>query len=245
MDIKVILLPKIFYNNSNDEIKNDPLQNICIDEINAINLSLKLGKKNKNTRISAISFDLQGEKPLRQALSYGIDDAYIIKSNFKDKPTVNTVAEILATVLASMKYDLILLPEASFEGFGQGIASLLAKQLKLNLVSFVSHVSIKDDELKIISDYGDDYYYLKSSLPIILTVSQKVEENKAIFLSDILASYDIIINEVKIDKEIIPDYFKIINTFNQPIKKENKIFDDTKDSLKTIVNILKDKALLK
>ena len=121
-----------------------------------------------------------GEENSRQALQHclamGVDRAVLVTDPLVQSPDGHTYAIILAALLRTMEYDLILCGRESIDtGDGQ-VPSRLAQILDLPQINVVSRLEIANGNVKATRDIEGGSEHVESSRPCVISVQKGINE---------------------------------------------------------------------
>jgi electron transfer flavoprotein beta subunit len=120
----------------------------------------------------------QAESALREAVSLGADEAYLVSDRaFAGSDTWSTAYTLAAAIRNLGDTDLILCGKQAIDGDTAQVGPSLADQLDIPFVAFVRKVrSITDTELVVERVFEEGYEVVQSPLPALVTVVKEINE---------------------------------------------------------------------
>jgi electron transfer flavoprotein beta subunit len=172
-----------------DKIKLDPVKKTIVREgiesvinsvdLHAIELALCI-KEQYGARIVLVSMGPPGaQTQLREGLSYGCDEAYLISDRAFGGADSLATSYTLAKGLSKIgSFDLVLLGNASEDGATAHVPSQLGEMLNLPHITDVTALEIPDEKsVSVKKEAGGAVYKYKVTLPAVFGVAKKL--NKA------------------------------------------------------------------
>ncbi len=120
----------------------------------------------------------QAETALREAVSLGADEAYLVSDRaFAGSDTWSTAYTLAAAIRNLGDTDLILCGKQAIDGDTAQVGPSLADQLDIPFVAFVRKVrTITDTELVVERVFEEGYEVVQSPLPALITVVKEINE---------------------------------------------------------------------
>jgi electron transfer flavoprotein beta subunit len=120
----------------------------------------------------------QAESALREAVSLGADEAYLVSDRaFAGSDTWSTAYTLAPAIRNLGDTDLILCGKQAIDGDTAQVGPSLADQLDIPFVAFVRKVrSITDTELVVERVFEEGYEVVQSPLPALVTVVKEINE---------------------------------------------------------------------
>jgi electron transfer flavoprotein beta subunit len=183
------------------EVEIDPETNTLIrtgipviinpDDKSGIEAALKLRDISPDSTVTVVSMGpLQSEMALREALSMGCDEAYLITARqFSGSDTLAT-STIISAGLKKIGFDLIITGRQAIDGDTAQVGPQIAEHLHIPHASYVEAVS-KDSEsgsLIVLRQFEDRYHKLKIKLPCLFTVIKEFATPRYMTVSGIVSS---------------------------------------------------------
>jgi len=192
--------------------------------------------------------DEASEKQLRTALAMGADKAILINTEEDlDEGDQYTTAKILATYFMDKEIDLILAGNVAIDEASGQVGPRLATSLDIPYVTTIVGLEIEGTNVKIEKDVEGDIEIIESSLPILVTCQQGLNEPRYPSLPGIMKSRskpleEIEIDDLALDEEDVKAKTKTIDMFLQPEKSAGKMLEgEPKEQVKELVSLLKNK----
>jgi electron transfer flavoprotein beta subunit len=120
----------------------------------------------------------QAESALREAVSLGADEAYLVSDRaFAGSDTWSTAYTLAAAVRKLGDIDLILCGKQAIDGDTAQVGPSLADQLGIPFIAFVRKVrDISDAGLVVERVFEEGYEVVQTPLPALLTVVKEINE---------------------------------------------------------------------
>lgn len=120
----------------------------------------------------------QAETALREAVSLGADEAYLVSDRaFAGSDTWSTAYTLAAAIRNLGDTDLILCGKQAIDGDTAQVGPSLADQLDIPFVAFVRKVrTITDTDLVVERVFEEGYEVVQSPLPALITVVKEINE---------------------------------------------------------------------
>ncbi|MDR0915151.1 MAG: electron transfer flavoprotein subunit beta/FixA family protein [Endomicrobium sp.] len=219
---------------------------ICIKHIHNIGINyfdlyaleegVQLKEQNQdNSKVIVFTMGPRGsESTLRTAISKGADEAYLLTDDkfFKGSDTIAT-SYILATAIKLLvgQYKIIICGKKTYDSGTEQVGPAIATMLNIPHVSYVREIkSINQRRLTVERVVDDGYETIRSSLPVLLTVTNGVHKPRiASIKSKLLArkanikifnAYDLDINTSKIGLYGSPTQVVSLYTKKKKLKKK-------------------------
>ena len=117
------------------------------------------------------------EKQLRTALAMGADEAVLINTEDDlDELDQNAAAYLLAEYLKDKDADLILTGNVAIDGGSGQVGPRVADLLDINYVTTITKLEIDGTTAKIVRDIEGDSEVIETSLPLLVTAQQGLNE---------------------------------------------------------------------
>src|SRR5699024_7099045 len=144
--------------------------------------------------------DEEAEKQLRTALAMGADKAVLINTEDDlDEMDEFTVAKILAEYLKEQDVDLILGGNVAVDGGSGQVGPRVAEMLGINYVTTITKLAIDGTDVEIVRDVEGDSEVIKTSLPLLVTAQQGLNEPRYPSLPGIMKAKKKPLEELEID----------------------------------------------
>lgn len=189
------------------------------------------------------------EKQLRTALAMGADKAVLINTEDDlDEMDEFTSAKIIAEYLKDKEADLILAGNVAIDGGSGQVGPRVAELLGINCVTTITNLEISGTSVKIIRDVEGDSETIETSLPLLVTAQQGLNEPRYPSLPGIMKAKKKPLEELELDdldleEEDVEAKTQTIEIYLPPQKAAGRILEgDTSDQVKELVNLLKTEA---
>ncbi|WP_423407600.1 electron transfer flavoprotein subunit beta/FixA family protein [Heyndrickxia sp. MSNUG] len=191
----------------------------------------------------------EAEKQLRTALAMGADKAVLI--NIEDDVENGdqfTTAKILAEYLKDKEADLILGGNVAIDGGSGQVAPRVADQLGIPYVTTITKLEINGSTATITRDVEGDSEVIETSLPVLVTAQQGLNEPRYPSLPGIMKAKKKPLDELELDdldleEDDVEAKTKTIEIYLPPKKEAGKVLQgDLADQVKELVSLLHTEA---
>ncbi|MGG6430988.1 electron transfer flavoprotein subunit beta/FixA family protein [Anoxybacillus sp. D401a] len=189
------------------------------------------------------------EKELRTALAMGADKAVLI--NIEDDVENRdqyTTAKVLAEYLKDKQADLILAGNVAIDGGSGQVGPRVAEWLGIPYVTTITKLEIDGTNVKVVRDVEGDEEVVETSLPLLVTAQQGLNEPRYPSLPGIMKAKKKPLEELELDdldleEDDVEAKTKTIEIFLPPKKEEGKILQgDISEQVKELVSLLHTEA---
>lgn len=189
------------------------------------------------------------EKELRTALAMGADKAVLI--NIEDDVENRdqyTTAKVLAEYLKDKEADLILAGNVAIDGGSGQVGPRVAELLGIPYVTTITKLEINGTNVKVVRDVEGDEEVIETSLPLLVTAQQGLNEPRYPSLPGIMKAKKKPLEELELDdldleEEDVEAKTKTIEIFLPPKKEAGKILQgDISEQVKELVSLLHTEA---
>lgn len=189
------------------------------------------------------------EKQLRTALAMGADKAVLI--NIEDDVEDGdqyTTAKVLAEYLKDKEADLIIGGNVAIDGGSGQVAPRVAEMLGIPYVTTITKIEIDGSKVTIVRDVEGDSEVLETSLPLLVTAQQGLNEPRYPSLPGIMKAKkkpldELELDDLDLDEDDVEAKTKTIEIFLPEQKKAGKILEgEIADQVKELVNLLRNEA---
>ncbi|MBB5354759.1 MULTISPECIES: electron transfer flavoprotein subunit beta/FixA family protein [Anoxybacillus] len=189
------------------------------------------------------------EKELRTALAMGADKAVLI--NIEDDVENRdqyTTAKVLAEYLKDKEADLILAGNVAIDGGSGQVGPRVAELLGIPYVTTITKLEIDGTNVKAVRDVEGDEEVIETSLPLLVTAQQGLNEPRYPSLPGIMKAKKKPLEELELDdldleEDDVEAKTKTIEIFLPPKKEAGKILQgDIADQVKELVSLLHTEA---
>ncbi len=189
------------------EVKINPITNTLIREgvpsiinpydLHAIEAALQI-KESKGGKVTVITMGPpQAEEALREAISMGADDAYLISDRAFAGSDTWATAYTLSKAIERLGFDIILCGKQAIDGDTAQVGPEIAEFLDIPHIAYVKKIEIiGDDFITVFRLMDDGYDVVESSLPVLLTVVKELNIPRLPSLRGKMAAKKAIINKM-------------------------------------------------
>ncbi|MEG0437694.1 electron transfer flavoprotein subunit beta/FixA family protein [Solibacillus cecembensis] len=189
------------------------------------------------------------EKQLRTALAMGADEAVLINTEDDlDELDQYSAAYILAEYLKDKEADLIIAGNVAIDGGSGQVGPRLADLLGINYVTTITSLEIEGTTAKIVRDIEGDAEILETSLPLLVTAQQGLNEPRYPSLPGIMKAKkkplaELELDDLDIDEDDVAVKIETIEIYLPPQKAAGRVLaGDLSDQVKELVSLLHNEA---
>ncbi|MCX7912971.1 MAG: electron transfer flavoprotein subunit beta/FixA family protein [Thermodesulfovibrionales bacterium] len=242
------------------EIKIDPVTNTLIREgvpsiinpydLHAIEAGLQI-KETKGGKVTVITMGPpQAEEALREAISMGVDEAYLISDRAFAGSDTWATSYTLSKAINKLGYDIVICGKQAIDGDTAQVGPEIAEFLDIPHISYVKKIEeIEDSFIRVQRLMDDGYDVVESTIPVLLTVVKELNIPRLPSLRGKMAAKkasiprltkdDLDVKEENIGLKGSPT--KVKNIFAPQFKGERKILQgDLEEQVNELIQILKD-----
>ncbi|MDD1777071.1 MAG: electron transfer flavoprotein subunit beta/FixA family protein [Candidatus Helarchaeota archaeon] len=146
-------------------------------DVNAVEETMRIAEKLENVETIAISMGPpSAEEALKEALTYGLNAAYLLSDKaFAGADTLATAYTLARAIEKIGNYDLILCGKQAIDGDTAQVGPGIAENLNLAQVTNVKKIDFLDEKtLRVESELEDGYKVIEVKLPAVLTVTKEI-----------------------------------------------------------------------
>lgn len=191
--------------------------------------------------------DEEAAKQLRTALAMGADKATLINTEGDvDEMDEFTAATLLAQYLKDKEVDLILAGNVAIDGGSGQVGPRVAELLNINYVTTITELAIDGTDVTIVRDVEGDSERIVTSLPLLVTAQQGLNEPRYPSLPGIMQAKRKPLEELEIDDLDLDDVeakTTTIEIFLPPAKEAGRILQgELQEQVAELVDLLKNEA---
>lgn len=193
--------------------------------------------------------DEEAEKQLRTALAMGADKAVLINTEDDlDEMDEFTVAKVLAGYLEEQDVDLILAGNVAIDGGSGQVGPRVAEMLGINYVTTITKLDIDGTGVDIVRDVEGDSEVIKTSLPLLVTAQQGLNEPRYPSLPGIMKAKkkpleELELDDLDIDEDDVEAKTETVDIFLPAEKEAGRILEgELADQVSELVSLLKNEA---
>ncbi|MDI2588308.1 MULTISPECIES: electron transfer flavoprotein subunit beta/FixA family protein [unclassified Psychrobacillus] len=189
------------------------------------------------------------EKQLRTALAMGADKAVLI--NIEDdveELDQFTAAQIISEYLKDKNPDLILAGNVAIDGGSGQVGPRVAELLGINYVTTITNLEIDGTTVSIKRDVEGDTEVLETSLPLLVTAQQGLNEPRYPSLPGIMKAKkkpleEVELDDLDIDEDDVEAKTETLEIYLPPKKEAGKVLEgELADQVKELVQLLHSEA---
>jgi len=185
------------------------------------------------------------EKQIRTALAMGADKAALIDiEDDLDNYDEFSAAAILAEYLQDKDPDLILAGNVAIDGGSGQVGPRVADILDIPYVTTITKLEIDGEAVKIVRDVEGDSEIIETSLPLLVTAQQGLNDPRYPSLPGIMKAKkkpleELELDDLDLDEDDVEPKTKTVEIFLPPEKEAGRILDgELKDQVKELAGLL-------
>lgn len=190
--------------------------------------------------------DEESEKQLRTALAMGADKAVLINTedDLEDGDAFTTV-KILEAFFEDKEPDLILGGNVAIDEATGQVGPRVADKLGIPYVTTITDLKIDGENVTIEKDVEGDAEIVETSLPVLVTCQQGLNEPRYPSLPGIMKAKkkpleELEIDDLDLDEDELEPKTKTIDIFLPPEKEAGRVLEgDASEQVQELVSILK------
>ncbi|MFC4409848.1 electron transfer flavoprotein subunit beta/FixA family protein [Chungangia koreensis] len=189
------------------------------------------------------------EKQLRTALAMGADKAVLINTE-DDLEELDqfSAAKIVAEYLKDKNPDLILAGNVAIDGGSGQVGPRVAELLGINYVTTITELKISGTTAQIVRDVEGDSESLETSLPLLVTAQQGLNDPRYPSLPGIMKAKkkpleELELDDLDLDEDDVEAKIETVEVFLPPKKEAGRVLSgDLSDQVKELVDLLRKEA---
>ncbi|WP_010099059.1 electron transfer flavoprotein subunit beta/FixA family protein [Ornithinibacillus scapharcae] len=193
--------------------------------------------------------DEDSEKQLRTALAMGADKAVLINTedDLEDGDQFTTT-KILEAFFEDKDVDLILAGNVAIDEASGQVGPRLAERLGINYVTTITRLEIDGNTAKIDKDVEGDVEKIETTLPLLVTCQQGLNEPRYPSLPGIMKAKkkpleELEIDDLDLDEDDLEPKTKTVDIFLPPQKEAGRVLEgEVSDQVKELVSLLRNEA---
>jgi electron transfer flavoprotein beta subunit len=189
----------------------------------------------------------EAESALRSALAMGADQAVLIEN--EDQPLDEySIAKLLAAAIKDREYDIILGGNTSVDNGASQVGPRIAEELGIPHISTITKLEINGGSVKAERDAEGDVEIIESTLPILVTAQQGLNEPRYPSLPGIMKAKKkplerLAIEDLSVSKDDLKAKSETLDHYLPPKKETGRILKgDLQAQVKELVHLLHDEA---
>lgn len=189
--------------------------------------------------------DEESEKQLRTALAMGADKAVLINTEDDlEEGDQYTTAKILAAYFEDKEVDLILAGNVAIDEASGQVGPRLAELLDIPYVTTIVDLEIDGENVKIEKDVEGDIEKIETTLPLLVTCQQGLNEPRYPSLPGIMRAKkkpleELELDDLDLDEDDVEPKTKTVDIFLPEEKEAGRILEgELEDQVKELVSLL-------
>ncbi|GGC93269.1 electron transfer flavoprotein subunit beta [Thalassobacillus devorans] len=191
----------------------------------------------------------ESEKQLRTALAMGADKAVLINTedDLEDGDQFTTV-KILEAFFEGKEADIILAGNVAIDEASGQVGPRLAERLDIPYVTTITSISVDGETVQIERDVEGDVEKVETSLPLLVTCQQGLNEPRYPSLPGIMKAKkkpleELELDDLDLDEGDVEAKTKTVDIFLPPEKEAGKVLEgEIDDQVKELVSLLRNEA---
>jgi electron transfer flavoprotein beta subunit len=191
----------------------------------------------------------EAEKQLRTALAMGADKGVLINTE-DDLETGDeyTTARILAEYLKDKEADLIFAGNVAIDGGSGQVGPRVADLLDIPYVTTITKIQVDGESVSIIRDVEGDSEKIETTLPLLVTAQQGLNEPRYPSLPGIMKAKkkpleELELDDLDLDEDEVEAKTKTIEVYLPPKKEAGRVLEgELQNQVKELVNLLYSEA---
>jgi electron transfer flavoprotein beta subunit len=156
---------------------------------NAVEEAIKIKEKlNANLIVMTVG-GAQASESIREALAMGADEGVILSDQTFEKLDAFGTSKVLAAgIQKAGDVSLVLCGEAAIDTYAGQVGPMLAEQLGMPAVTYITKATAEPDKLVLERDIGDKIVSIEASFPVLVTATKELNEPRLPNMMQILAA---------------------------------------------------------
>jgi electron transfer flavoprotein beta subunit len=175
-----------------DGVLDRAASDAVLDEINerAVEAALQIKEANEGSEVTVLTMGPdRAREAIRKALSMGTDKAIHLSDEALAGSDAVATAKALAKAVGTVEgVDLVLAGNEASDGRGGAMAAMLGELLGYPALTHAREVKVEGGEVTVRRETDDGVTLLKSSLPAIVSVGEKINEPRYPSFKGIMAA---------------------------------------------------------
>lgn len=188
-------------------------------------------------------------KQLRMALAMGADKAVLINTedDLKEGDPFTT-AKILVEYFKEKEVDLILAGNVAIDGGSGQVGPRVAAMLGIPYVTTITNIDIDGSNVSITRDVEGDSEMIKTSLPLLVTCQQGLNDPRYPSLPGIMKAKkkpleELELADLDLEEDDVESKTKILDIFLPPDKAAGRVLEgDLSHQVQQLVSLLRSEA---
>lgn len=191
----------------------------------------------------------ESEKQLRTALAMGADKAVLVNTEDDlEEGDQFTTVKILEAFFEDRDVDIILAGNVAIDEASGQVGPRLAERLDMAYVTTITDIKIDGETVNIERDVEGDVEKVETSLPLLVTCQQGLNEPRYPSLPGIMKAKKKPLEELELDdldleEDDVAPKTKTLEIYLPPEKEAGKVLEgEIDDQVKELVSLLRDEA---
>ncbi len=206
---------------------------------NAIEEAVRIKEKHGGKVIGITFGGEQATLAMKEALAMGVDEGIILKGYKENNPELTS--EVLAKKISTLKYDIVIMGNASADSYTGLVPGKLARKLNIPILGNAIKLELQENVARITRSMEDVNYIVESKLPALITVEQEINEPRLPPLIQIMAAgrKPMKVEEIQVN---VQSSKRVI--YNKAPKSDRKriIFEDIDKGVEEVTKFLRSEA---
>jgi electron transfer flavoprotein beta subunit len=157
-------------------LKGIPFKTSDFDK-NAVEEGVKI-KEKLGGKLTVITVGgAQASESIRESLAMGADEGIILcDPSFENLDSYGVAAVLAAGIKKLGDVDLVICGEAAIDTYAGQVGPMLAEQLGLPAITYVTGVSAEQGKFTLERDIGEKIVTIETGLPVLLTATKELNE---------------------------------------------------------------------
>ncbi len=204
---------------------------------NAIEAAVRI-KEKFGGKITGIIFGGdQASSAMKEAYAIGVDEGIVIKGDKGRNPSVT--AKILSEKIKTLQYDMVILGNQSADTYTGLLPGKISNLLNVPLLGNAVSIDPEEKEVKVTRVLEDHNVVLKSPFPVVISVSQEINEPRLPAVLQIIKAGK---REIKTETANVadPSTIKVISDKAPKSERRKEIYEDTEKGIPALVRVIKE-----
>lgn len=190
----------------------------------------------------------ESDKQLRTALAMGADKAVLIDDEDVEDGDQYSTAKILAAYFEDKEVDIILGGNVAIDGASGQVGPRLAELLDIPHVTTITKLEIDGTTVTIERDVEGDVEVIETSLPVLVTAQQGLNEPRYPSLPGIMKAKkkpldELELDDLDLDEDDVEGKTRTLEVYLPPEKQAGKVLEgEVDDQVKELVSLLRSEA---
>ncbi|MGP4080617.1 electron transfer flavoprotein subunit beta/FixA family protein [Pseudalkalibacillus sp. R45] len=190
----------------------------------------------------------ESDKQLRTALAMGADKAVLIDDEDVEDGDQYSTAKILAAYFEDKEVDIILGGNVAIDGASGQVGPRLAELLDIPHVTTITKLEVDGTTVTIERDVEGDVEVIETSLPVLATAQQGLNEPRYPSLPGIMKAKkkpleELELDDLDLDEDDVEGKTRTLEVYLPPEKQAGKVLEgEVDDQVKELVSLLRSEA---